>query len=379
MDSLPLYGNRFCFEDLYRWIDDRVHHPSAYMDRNSCLVLIGPPGIGKTYGLEKVCEDLGVHIKKIDSANCHSIKELADLFVKMASTNLQDVIQQTVRKNVLFIDEFEILIQLDRNIPSSLYQLISADLSKKKPLPYMPVVIACNDNMEKKLGDIRRFCKTIHLKPPTEADVLLMLRAYSQLHRLNVPGEVILHISESVSGNMQQALQMLQIELLRSNGEGMDTTIDSMPDIHVLYQNPSRKVAYQLFGEDAWMNPLRFHENLPKEMDMRKGTRQKKDLVYSRMLRCMLDWDAMVNRDDECLDIAMTHLCNAPCYFLPQLERKKRAEDASMNEFTKTLSQMSLQCKLKRHTYKDSFPWAHVGNYCYTIKKKKFSDVDTDT
>lgn len=403
-----LFGNKFCFEELYHWIEQKTGRKSAEgqkMDHQSCIVILGAPGIGKTYGVEKVCEILGIHIKKIDSTNCKSIKELSDLFVKMSSTNLQEILEQKTRKKIIFIDEFEILIQMDRNIPSILYQLIDTSVSGNKSLPYIPVVIACNDNMEKKLGDIRRYCKTIHLKHPTVADVLLMLRTYTQKNNMKISADVLLHIAENVAGNMLQALHTVQYELLkRENNEKIDTVndadnqedtdeneimtnvmaIDSMPDINIMYNNPSRKIAYQLFEEDIWMNPLRFHENLSKEMELRKGTKQKKDQIYSKILRSILEWDIMIQNSDATycyIDIAMDHLCNAPCYLLPQLERKKNVEDVSMSDFTKTLSQMSLQCKLKRHTYKDNFPWEHVGNYCYTIKKqknKKFSDVDTD-
>lgn len=378
-----IYGNRSCFEDLHRWIDEKTSHTLPTLDRSGCLALIGAPGVGKTYGIEKICELLKIHIKKIDSTNCRSIKDLSDLFVKMASTNLEEMLQQTKNKKLLFIDEFEILIQLDRNIPSILYQLIDTAISGKKPLPYIPLVIACNDNVEKKLGDIRRFCKTIHLRIPSEADILLMLNAHTKEKRLKISGEVMVNIAESASGNMQQALQMAHFETLRhEHSEDMPMVIDHMPDINILYMNPTRDVAYRLFEEDIWMNPLRFHENLSREIEMRKGTKQKKHKVYSDILRCMLDWDRMIHSGDLNIHMAMEHLCNAPCTLLPQLERKKNIADATMNEFTKTLSQMSLQCKLKRHTYKDDFPWAHIGNYFYTIKKqrnKKFSDVGTDT
>lgn len=383
IENIGIYGNRFCFEDLYHWIDDKVRNPSNRMDKNCCITIIGAPGIGKTYSVEKICEALDIHIKRIDSTNCRSIKEISDMFIKMASTNLEEILMQKTRKKIIFIDEFDIMIQMDRNIPSAIYQLIDTQSSGKRSLPYIPVVIACNDNIEKKLGDIRRLCKTIHLKPPTEADVILMLRSYTQINNIKIPMDVILNISEGSSGNIQHALQMLQYQLLIENSMANEKkqTLDSMPDINILYNNPSLKIAYHIFNEDIWMNPLRFHENLPKEMDMRKGLKQKKQKIYSNILRCMLNWDMMLSHDMSHTDIAMTYLSYIPCYMLSELERKKNAKDASMNEFTKTLSQMSLQCKLKRHTYKDNFPWEHIGNYCYTIKNrkiKKFSDVDTD-
>ena len=381
-----LYGNKFYFEDLYRWIDTKVNNPCERMGISSCLILTGSPGIGKTYSIEKMCDILGVHIKRIDSTNCKSIKELSDIFIKMASTNLEEVLQQISRKKIILIDEFETMIHMDRNIPSVLYQLIERKNTEKRQLPYIPVIIACNDNMEKKLGDIKRYCKMIHLIPPTNADVILMLRSYTKTNNINVSANSLLQIAEICSGNMQHALQILQFEMLKKEETNcIGCKIDTMPNINVLYSNPSRKTAFFLFEEDTWMTPLRFHENLSKEMNLRKGTKPEKITIYSMILRCILDWDAMINGNEPNQigsEMAITYLCNAPCYILPKLERKKRGDHPSLDEFTKALSHMSLQCKLKRHTHNDDFPWDHVGNYCYTIKNyknKKFSDVDTDT
>ena len=107
-----------------------------------------------------------------------------------------------------------------------------------------------------------------------------------------------------------------------------------------------------------------------------------KAVVYSEILRCMIEWDAM-STDDPCTDIPLEHLCNAPCYLLDRLKRRKNGGRASMTCFTRALSQMSLQKKMDKQCYKDEFPWKHIGNYHYTLSKqpparKKFSAVDTD-
>ena len=161
--------------------------------------------------------------------------------------------------------------------------------------------------------------------------------------------------------------------------------IDRMPDIDVLYDNPTKKIAKALFEEDMWMNPLRFHENLPIEIETRKGTKIKKATVYSEILKNIMEWDIMNTNttDDISNEMSLEHLCKSPCYLLQQLQKKKKNDQTSMAYFTKTLSQMSLQKKMDIQSYNDNFPWKHIGNYHYTLKKqkqtrKKFSSVDTD-
>ena len=381
-----IFGNTFCFEDLYRWIENSTNNISnkKATDQSSCVILIGPPGVGKSYGVERMCDQLGISIKRIDSTNCHSTKDMCDLLTKMASTNLEDSLLEKETKRIIFIDEFEVLVGLDRNMPSILYQHLDCSNAKTrtKPMPYIPVVVACNTNIEKKLGDLRRGCRCICLRNPDDADVMLMLRWHAQAIGMDAPSDLILSISEIVQGNMQQAVRILAYELVRISQNIKTTckhaTIDRMPDIDVLYTSPNRSTARMIFEEDMWMNPLRFHENLPAEIETRRGTRAKKATVYSEILRCLIEWDVMsTSIEDGCTEISTEHLCRAP-YLLEQLKRRKDGNQTSMVHFTKTLSQMSLQKKMEKQSYNDDFPWKHIGNYHYTLKKhnptrKKFS------
>jgi len=393
-DDVNLFGNTFYFEEIYKWLHDSIDNPKKELNNSACLLIIGSPGVGKTYGVETICQKIGITIKKIDSSTCHSTKEMDDLIVKMSSTNLEDVLLQQIRKKIIFIDEFEILINNDRNMPSLLYNLINA--TNNKALPYIPIIIACNTNVEKKLGDLKRYCKSIYLKKPSDTDVMLMLLAHTKRCNISISAEILLAISESVNGNMLHALNSLEYELLKKNRTTTtDETyiIDRMPDIDTLYNDPSIEIAHMLFEEDLWMNPLRFHENLPAEIDMRKGTKAQKGKIYSEILKCMTEWDTMINTsvhtytntDEIGNSIYTEHLCRAPCFLLKNLKKKKNGNDTSLADFTKALSQMSLHKKMEKQSYHDNFPWKHVGNYFYALKKimknkknKKFSSVDTD-
>lgn len=381
-EGITLFGNSFLFDDLYHWIQSHLHPaPGMFMNPGACLLLLGPPGIGKTYAVEHICSHLGVSLRKIDSTLCHSTKDLEDLLLKITTTQLEDALLQQPMPKLIFLDEFEILLQNDRNIPSALYQMVSG--AGKKKLPYLPIVVACHHTMEKRLGDIKRACRFLQLRPPSDTEILLMLRDHTKRRGIQVSVEVLLHVSESAHGNMQQAQNLLEYEMLqnRTNLDPPQEGIDKMPDMDQLYHNPSPAMARLLFEEDPWMTPLRFHENLPMELNMRKGTRSRKAHTYSSILRCMMEWDVLSTRATDLLgtEMATEHLCQAPCTRLRQLKKKKAGHDTTLVDFTRALSQMSIQKKMERWCYQDDFPWKHVGNYGYTQKKmKKFSSVDTD-
>lgn len=381
LQELGIFGNTFCFQELYKWIERIANSAFGNDGCGGCLLLLGPPGVGKTYAVDVMCNRLGVKIKKVDSTHCKTAKELGDILRKMFATDLTDIFLDCNTKKLIFIDELEVLLNTDRNIPSYIRQLFANEA------PNIPVVIACNSNVEKRLGDIKREWRLISLKYPSEADIMLMLKWYTGRHGIKAPCDILLSVSEMANGNMQQALKSMSYELLIasdtiSSGSG---AIDKMPNIDMLYNTTDRKLAVALFEEDTWMNPLRFHENLPGEIETRKGTKKTKAVAYSSILRCMLEWDVMQGYMDDKgavnTNIPVEHLCNAPCSILASLERKKNAQQVGMEKFTKMLSQLSLHKKLERQTYQDGFPWKHVGAYFYTIKqkKRKFSTVDTDS
>lgn len=386
-----IFGNGYGFEEIYTWIERMTSCKMQSMCQSACLIVTGAPGIGKTYGIETICKILEIKIKKIDSSNCHSTKELIDLLTKMTTTSLEEQLLQQDTKKIIFIDEFEIMLGIDRNMPSTLCQLVGCDSKTDKRLPYMPIIIACNSNIEKKLGDIKRLYRLVHLRTPTDADIILMLREHVRRTNIHVSADILVSISERAAGNMMQAIKMLGYEILSMKSKKDDDVtqhvgIDKMPDIDILYNSPNRDIAVMLIEEDIWMNPLRFHENLPLELDKRKGTKSQKGSAYSKMLMCMIEWDVMLSHmgtdNTNVHNIATEHLCRAPCSILPSLPGKKNAKESSMVGFTKTLSQMSLQSKMEKQTYNDGFPWKHVGGYSYMLKKtkkKKFSTLDTDS
>jgi DNA polymerase III delta prime subunit len=357
-EDLGLFGNTLCFESLYRWLRDAASTGQA------CLLMTGPTGTGKTYGVEQMCSQLGMVIRRIDSTNCHSIRELEDMLNKAVHTTVEEALLQQGAKRVLLIDELEVLLQTDRNMPSVLFQAVQE--MEKNGGTHPPILVCCNSSAERRIGSIRRAWRCIDLRPPSEAEVLLMLRSHTKKRGIRVGAETLLTISEGAGGNMHHALNMLQLGM-------SNAVIDQAPPIEALYDNPSIQTAKRLFQEDMWMTPMRFHENLPCELHYRTGGRAKKSKAYSDILRCMMEWDVMMgsaHADENMEDIFLEHLCRAPCHLLSSLPRRKTNKTANMDAFSKTLSQMSLQKKMDKKTYEDDFPWKHLGNYIFTLKKR---------
>ena len=117
------------------------------------------------------------------------------------------------------------------------------------------------------------------------------------------------------------------------------------------------------------MIPLKFHENLIKDLENRKGTYKKKNEYYKNFMEmmCYYDYYMFKNNVDACINIFTSYV-----YYLSLFEYKKSAI-SSMGSFTKILSYLSLQKKNIKATYNSSnFPHYQISNYHINLCNRKF-------
>jgi hypothetical protein len=123
-----------------------------------------------------------------------------------------------------------------------------------------------------------------------------------------------------------------------------------------------------LLADDPWLHPLRFHENVIKDMTRRVGSQVHKHVVYKNIVERICHWDMFMQHvDDGTLPIEYVIYTIRT---LPAL--KKTAAPPSTCEFTKLFSHLSLQKKHEKLLYSDDtgFPWIHAQIFCDYIKYK---------
>jgi hypothetical protein len=145
---------------------------------------------------------------------------------------------------------------------------------------------------------------------------------------------------------------------------------DGEADFRCVFQDPTpAKLAdmVRIFSDDPWLHPLRFHENLIKEIGNRKGPAKEKRRVYSALLRALTDWDALMVAGHT--ELALETLASNIHARLSRLPRRVRAvvgED-DLQDFTKIFSQISIYKKQERALYAKEpcdFPWADAQIFC---------------
>jgi len=384
----PRFGNAHAWREVTQWLareagsaaPSNVRGTRPPIGFGSLLFLVGNSGTGKTHMVQSVCAEADYELVTIHSHNCEGAKDMTDRIVKATSSRLVQAFTGHYRPTVIFIDELDTLIQMDRLALTAL-----ADLLQAGELPHAPIIAACPPSCLRKLGPFKSRSATVRCHPLGEGDIYLLLKSRAERSGAPAPSSAdLMRAAESASGNLHVAVRMLE-ELSPAAPESAAAGADAAPasasqpfgggtdgeaDFRCVFQDPTpAKLAdmVRIFSDDPWLHPLRFHENLIKEIGNRKGPAKEKRRVYSALLRALTDWDALMvaGHTELALDTLASNI-HARLSRLPRRVRALVGED-DLQDFTKIFSQISIYKKQERALYAKEpcdFPWADAQIFC---------------
>jgi hypothetical protein len=336
-------------EEIKKWIIDS--YLNEKLSFNSCLFISGVSGSGKSYLINKIIKDMDLFLISINSNNCSSSTQLIDLLMKSFISSLIQILTNNTSKKIIIIDDFDVLNSLDNTINLALYNFI---LNNQK-LKNIPIIIIINNEIIKKIGEIKKKCKIIEIKKLDEYEIFNILKNYKEDIEF---GEALKIISET-DYNINEAIKM--INNLRFNDN------DNFFDFNDIYLNNfNRNHLKKLLLKEQWIIPLNFHENLINELNNRKGKKKDKDEYYKKFIIDFCYFDLFMNKSNEIsLDLFISII--RKLYDFPNKKDKIEKQN-----FTKMLSYLSLQKKNNKNAFKSSFPFQQIGKYHSTIINRKF-------
>jgi hypothetical protein len=232
---------------------------------------------------------------------------------------------------------------------------------KDSAMKNIPIICISNNDIIKKIGDIKKVCKIYYLNLPSKNDIVKILtnKGFEKNHI-----EVLYNIS---NGNLDK---LFNDSVKKKNDKLYNDNIEDNSDINILYINKfDRNRVQRIISKDSWMIPLKFHENLIKELDNRTISHNNKNEFYKNFMEimCIYDYYMFKNNTDVCINIFSSYVC-----FLSALKYKKGAI-SNIGKFTKILSYLSLQKKNIKHTYNlSNFPLYQVSIYHTNLCNRKF-------
>ena len=79
--------------DIKKEILELINNPDKNISFKSCIIIFGKSGIGKTYTINKICNELNIEIINITSNNVSTANDLEDILFKSVTViNFLDII-----------------------------------------------------------------------------------------------------------------------------------------------------------------------------------------------------------------------------------------------------------------------------------------------
>lgn len=321
---------------------------------NSCIFMTGYSGIGKTYSINNLCKNLELFIINIDSFNCCTSAQMNDLLSKSFVSSLVQILTNNNSKKIIIIDDFDILLALDSTINITLYNFIQTNSEKLK---HIPIICIINNNIVKRLGDIKKKCKIFETPKMSNLEIYEILKSYKTDLKFNEAVKLI----DNPDFNLANAIRMVTNTYFNHN--------DDIIAIDDLYSNVfNRNNLRRIINKEQWIIPLNFHENLITELyENRKGIKKQKELFYKSFLMNLCYFDIIMSKCNE-IGIELFICIIEGLFKIPN----KKNKNTRLSNFTKMLSYLSLQKKTNKSNYNKSFPFQHIGNYHLTLINRKF-------
>ena len=331
--------------DINEKIKVLINSKDKFISFESCKIIYGKPGIGKSYTIKKICEDLNLNMILINDTNVNNSNEFEDLINKTVNTkNFINLFKNTDEKNkIIIIDDYDVLLSIDRTINNTLYNIL---LNKK--LKNIGIICICNNELIKKIGNIKKKCELIEYKIENKKDILKILSLNNKIDKKEL--EIII---DKTSGNIEQALKMIKYKDLN--------LMDNFDNIEYLYSEKCKLYnIINIISKELWLVPLRYHENLISELKNRKIKIKEKTEIYKKFLLNLCYYDLQINYGliDNGINVISNNI-----YEITNIELKKKKTEKNKDNFTKLLSYLSLQKKLikKGYIYNENFH--QIGNY----------------
>jgi len=365
-----LCGNKEIYSNIISWL--RNFNYKERISTDSCIIITGKTCVGKTYSINKICDYLNYEIININNNNCFNSEQLNDVIFKSATSSLLQVLTGNIRNKVIVIDNFDCIYISDKTINTTLLKILTDGKIRN-----IPIICISNNEIIKKIGDIKKNCKIYDIIVPTKEEVIDMIdNNHNNYNNHNHQGvnnssghskKQLEHLYKISNGNMEKIF----CDVKRNSDEILyEERVENDCDINILYLNAfDRNQVIRIINKDPWMIPLKFHENIIIELDNRKISLKNKIEYYKNFIEsmCLYDYYMFKNNNEACITIFASNV-----YYLSLFKYKKGAV-SNIGKFTKMLSYLSLQKKNIKQTYKcNNFPLYQVSNYHINLCNRKF-------
>jgi len=247
------------------------------------LLLVGPPGIGKTTLANLAAKQFGYDMISLNASDVRNKQRIQEILSPvLGNTSL-------LGSPMIFVDEVDgIYGRADYGGAESLIQIL------KEPL--VPIILAANSENSSKMKSIKKAVKTIHLKPLPPRMLQLYLNKILQKEDAKIsPGSLIKIVTES-RGDLRSMINSAQAfvtgfePLIEKSFESLDVETAVNAFFKANSEDEARTVLYSLRIDprekiNAFYSSV-ITSNIPKE-EMAKMLQvlSQADILYGKIMR----------------------------------------------------------------------------------------------
>ena len=190
-----LCGNQEIYSSIILWLRDFNYKKKISTD--SCIIVTGKTCIGKTYSINKICNYLNYEIININNNNCFNSEQLNDIIFKSATSSLLQVLTGNIRNKVIVIDNFDCIYISDKTINTTLLKILTDGKIRN-----IPIICISNNEIIKKIGDIKKNCKIYDIVVPTKEEVI------ENINNMSGHSKKQLRLSSSVASSVASSFAL---------------------------------------------------------------------------------------------------------------------------------------------------------------------------
>ena len=252
------------------------------------ILLVGPPGTGKTASIGALANDLDMEIVEFNSSDKRNKGSIETLVWRAAS-------QQTLdgRSRIILLDEVDGLSGTsDRGGVGAIIKVIKSSVH--------PIMMTANDPDSPRLKDLYKICHVYNFEPIDTDGMTTVLTMIAKLNKAEVSQDIIEQIIENSAGDLRAAISDLETYSKRGTStQSVDSVFRDVrrgteETLRNLFMTTNPKLARRVLSESeldhdsliSWLEEnLHHHFLTPDELDRGLDSLSLADLSLGRIMR----------------------------------------------------------------------------------------------
>ncbi len=252
------------------------------------ILLIGPPGTGKTASIGALANDLDMELVEFNSSDKRNKDSIETLVWRAAS-------QQTLdgRARIILLDEVDGLSGTsDRGGVGAIIKVIKDSVH--------PILMTANDPNSPRLKDLYKICHVYNFEPIDSEGMIRILTKIAKMNKAEVSQNVVDQIIENSSGDLRAAISDLEIYVKRgTSSQSVDSIFRDVrrgteETLRRFFMTTDSKLARRILSESEldhgslilWLEEnLHLHLLSPEELDSGLNGLSLADLSLGRIMK----------------------------------------------------------------------------------------------